>query len=279
MAEPARKTPTREHRTPERRHEASGESVLLRWVEGPDGDVELLELPLTPELFLDPQVGDTMVQGQRHSATGREIANLLEHHFRPQPDVLVTYDLKHWLIPGQPAPAPDVSVIRGVRERDLDRSSFDVAEEGVSPCLMIEVVSPLDSRIREVDLDKKVRLYQQARIPEYIIVDSLRGKGARRRYHLLGYRLGSAGRYRPIKPDSEGRVLSETTGLWFQISPEGDRVLVLEHPTGRRLLNLDEEGELRKAAEERAEREAEARKEAEAEIARLRSELERLRGN
>jgi len=63
---------------------------LERWVEGPGGRMELVEMPLTPELFLNPQVGDNMTQGSRHVNTAREIADRLEDFFRPAPDVLVT---------------------------------------------------------------------------------------------------------------------------------------------------------------------------------------------
>src|SRR6185295_3032606 len=112
-----------------------------------------------------------------------------------------------------------------------------------------------------------------------------------------------------MQPDAEGRFLSETTGIWFQASHDGQRIFLFEYPTGRRLLNLTEqeeradheakkaireakarksaeekalrEAEARKAAEEKAKaaenkaiREAEARKTAEVELARLRAELE-----
>ena len=133
---------------------------------------------------------------------------------------------------------------------------------------MIEVVS---RSVRHVDLEDKVALYEAVRIPEYLIVDQPQ-RLPHRRYVLLGYRLDAQGRYRPIAPDAKGRLLSETAGLWFQISPEGDRVLLFDAPTGRRLLSSQEE-------EERADREAKARRAAEAEIARLRAEIERLRGD
>jgi hypothetical protein len=123
------------------------------------------------------------------------------------------------------------------------------------------VVSPLDSEIRETDLDRKVKIYQDAGAPEYVIVDSTLKD---LRYRLLGYRLDRNGRYR--------------------VSPDGERVLVFEHPGGQRLLNLEETAdkllateEKARAAQEKAEREAEAREAAEAEVARLKAELERLR--
>ncbi|MFL6290604.1 MAG: Uma2 family endonuclease [Thermoanaerobaculia bacterium] len=247
--------------------------TLQRWVERPGGRIELVEMPLTPELFLNPQVGDHMTQGTRHGNTARQIADLLDDFFRPVPDVLVTFDLKHLFGPGLSQPSPDVSVIRGVRNREADRESFDVIAEGVRPCLILEVVSPLSSRIRKTDLEDKVALYRRAGIPEYLIVDSERRD---RPFRLLGYRLGPSG-YQPIAPDEEGRLLSETTGLWFQVSPDGNRVRIFEHPSGRPLLIRQEIVAKAKASEKKAKAEAEAREAAEGEIARLRAELDRLR--
>jgi Uma2 family endonuclease len=254
--------------------------TLQRWVEGPGGRMELIEMPLTPELFLNPRVGDHMTQGKRHGDTARQIADLLDDFFRPAPDVLVTFDLKHLFGPGLSQPSPDVSVIRGVRDKDADRESFDVVAEGVRPCLIIEVVSPLSSRIRKADLEDKVALYRRVGIPEYLIVDSQRRD---RRFRLLGYRMGPSG-YQPIEPDEEGRLLSETTGLWCQVSPDGNRVRFFEYPSGRPLPTRVEIDNLRKeaeekarVAEEKARAAAEARKEAEDEVGRLRAELDRLR--
>ena len=266
MAEPARKTPTTpagNSWTPEREvaEDDFEEPTLLRWVTGPEGRLELLELPLTRELFLDPQLGDTMVQGEWHAITAEEIAGILRNHFRAQADVRVFHDMKHYLVPRRPAPSPDVSVVRGLRPRRR-RTSFRVKKEGVRPSLVIEVVSP-SAEARRADLEDKVQLYQVAGIPEYLIVDSpseLTGLP----FRLLGYRLDAAGHYQPLRPDAEGRFLSETTGIWFQVSPDGQRIYLFEASTGRRLLNLTEQ-------EERANR-------AEAEAARLRAELERLRG-
>ena len=246
--------------------------MLQRWVARPDGRRELLELPLTRELFLDPQLGDTIVQGDWHDITAREIAGILESHFRPQDDVRVFHDMKHYLLPRRPAPAPDVSVVRGLRPRRR-RSSFRVKTEGVRPCLLIEVVSP-GVEARQADLVDKVELYRIAGIPEYLIVDSPSDVTGLP-FTLLGYRLDAAGRYKPMQPDAEGRFLSETTGIWFQVSPDRQRIFLFEDPTGRRLLNLTEQ-------KERANREAEARKAAEERATRaeaeLDPELERLRG-
>lgn len=271
MALPLRKPPEELFPDPAEDSETETDgSALLRWVERPGGRMELVELPLTPELFLDPQLEDKMVQGKWHEETGREIMNLLEAYFRPQPDVLVTHDMKHLFGPGLPGPAPDASVIRGIVDRDADRESFDAVKEGLVPCLVVEVVSPRNARVRRTDEVDKVRLYERVGIAEYVIVDSQR-RPRGRTYFLLGYRLDRDGRYQRIEPDAEGRLISQSTGIAFQMSPDGRRVLLFDSASGRRLLSPAEWEAL-------AAREAEARANAEAEMARLREELERLRG-
>jgi Uma2 family endonuclease len=259
MAEPPWKTPPVRRETPAPDEEPG--ITVLRWVERPDGRMEQVDLPLTVEMFLNPRIGDQILQGRRHSETILEVGALLIHHFRSSPDTLVLCDHKLFLGPGLPDPGPDLMVLRGVRNKQADRESFDVVEEGVAPSLIVEVVSPLDSEIRKADLEDKVRVYERAGIPEYLIVDSTRPD---RRFRLLGYRLDAAGRYQPIEPDAEGRLLSLEAGLWFQVSPDGNRLLLSEHPSGKRLLNLEETVEHLRRAEE--------------ETARLRKELERLRG-
>ena len=158
---------------------------------------------------------------------------MLEHRFQAEPDVLITFDLTHDLGTDLPYPAPDISVIRGVSEPEADRESFDLEAEGNRPCLIVEVVSPRSSRIRRTDLVSKVEIYVLAGIPEYVIVDSTRRD---RRFRLLGYRLGRSGRYQAIEPDDQGRILSATTDIWFQISPDGNQVLLFQYPTGKPLL-------------------------------------------
>jgi Uma2 family endonuclease len=263
MAEPAWKMPIRERWAPEPEEEET--SVLQRWIERPDGQMELLELPLTPELFLDPELDDKMVQGRWHDLTCTEISVLLRHHFRQQPDTLVFHDLKHRFGTGLSAPSPDVSVVRGLQDDPGDLDSYDAEKEGVLPSLLVEVVSPKSARVRQTDLTSKVKLYASVGILEYFIVDSPRRRRGVRRYTLLGYRLDSFGRYQSVPLDAQGRLLSETTGIWFQVNPAGDRVLLFDAATGHRLLNLNEQGERAEAAEE--------------EVARLRAEIERLRGN
>lgn len=296
MAEPARNLPPREETEPD-----DDEPVFfLRWVERPDGRLECLELPLTPEVFLDPQLEDQMTQGEWHSEATTDLAADIRDFLRSKrDDVLVLSDVKHYLgIPGLPNPAPDVSVIYGIRRSSKKKrpDSFHLVKEKARPSFVLEVVSPKNRKLREADEVDKVEIYQRVGIPEYFLVDTPREKNGFR-FDLKGYRLNPRGRYRRIQPDPEGRLLSEQTGLWFSVSPNGDRIVMVDAATGEEILPRREEkaareAEARRADREaarakreaaradqeaaRAEQEAEARRAAEAELAKLREQLDRL---
>jgi Uma2 family endonuclease len=269
--------------------EQEGVSWLQRAVRRPDGTVELLDIPLTPEDFLNPQLGDKWVQGRPHGRACLYFSDILERHLGGDEDVLVLYDVK--LLTGQRrrGPAPDVMVVRGARNPAPNLSSFNPVRQGAVPSLVIEVLSPTRS-IRRTDQEDKVQLYQRLGIPDYLVVDPPREKTGNR-FQLQGYHLGPEGLYQPIEPDGQGRLLCASVSLLFGVSFQGDRVDVLDASTGERLLSSREEEEGRKAeraareaAEERAAQEAEGRKAeraareaAEAELTRLRAEIERLR--
>jgi Uma2 family endonuclease len=265
MAEPVKRSPISEE------DDERGEVYLQRWIEHPDGRCELLMWPLTPEDFLNPQPEDTISQGELHSRTRRQLADLLDRHFRPE--ALVLEDVIHQLGPGLPSPSPDVSVILGARPGQ--RESFSVPAEGVRPDLIIEIVSPSRKSIRRVDEVDKVDAYSRAGIAEYLLIDLPR-RGNAFRLGLRGYRLDARGKYVPMGPDARGGLLCEATSLRFFV--EGNRVRVIDSRTGQPLLYSDEE-QARRMAEEAARKAAEtARKAAEAESARLREELARLKG-
>jgi len=263
MGEPARKLPTggeswTGHRVPE--EEPSGISVLQRWVERADGRMELLELPLTPELFLDPQLGDKMVQGNPHVRAIFALYELISRHLSSEPGTYVFSDLKHLIGPGL-GPAPDISVVRGLAP-DRDFESYDLRSE-VPPCFVIEIVSPSNARIRRTDEVDKVKVYEKVGIEEYLLVDLPRRANGHR-FQLKGYRMGPDRRYQPMQPDEQDRFASETTGLAFGVSPDGGRIDVFDLDTGERLLNAVEQEQMLKATQE--------------ELVRLRAEIERLKG-
>jgi Uma2 family endonuclease len=263
MAEPARIRPLRGDATPSREAPEESPCSLLRSVEGPDGRLELRDIPLTPEDFLDPQIGDMLVQGRPHDKVARDLTDLLERGLASRSEVLVLHELKHLFGPGLPGPGPDISVIVGLRDPDPDMTSYDVAATGIPPSLIIEVISPSDRRIREVDERIKPKLYARIGVEEYVMVD-LPWRANNRRFQLRGHRLDEQGRYQPMELDAQGRLFSRVTGLFFGVSAKGDRVEVFVAATGERLLSSEEEEERRKAAE--------------AELIRLREEVKRLRG-
>ncbi len=293
MAEPARKHPRGEEQEPDNEHPV----LLQRWVERPDGSLELLEIPLTPEDFLDPQLEDQWVQGIPHSHTALYLFGLVDRHFESEEEILVLFDTKLLLGPGLPGPAPDLAIVFGARGPDPeDVRSFNVIKQGVLPSLVIEVVSD-NAGLRRTDEVDKVKLYERVGIPEYLLLELPR-KANRRRFRCKGYRLSPERRYRLIEPDAEGFLLSETTQLRFGTPKEGDRVEVFDARTGKKLLSQRELGQAWKAeeqarkaaeqawkaaeqawkaAEEEAVREKQARKAAESELERLRAEVERLR--
>ena len=198
-----------------------------------------------------------MPQSRPHAKIVTTLNDLLECHFDDDPDVQVLFDMKiFWGLPGLPNPSPDIAVVRDARQ-DEGRSTFNVAEEGVRPCLILEVVSYSDAEMYRNDHEKKVELYQRVGIPEYLVVDP--SFAAEDPLLLTGYRLASDGRYRRIEPDSQGRLHSETTNLFFAPSQDGRTVRVGDARTGEWLLTAQEEkaarireSKARKAAEERA---------------------------
>jgi Uma2 family endonuclease len=269
MAQPARKIPP--HGEPETAlPNADPFRYGSRWrrVRLPNGEVTEQEIPLTPDDLLDPQLGDEVPQSRPHAKVVTTLNDLLERYFDGDPDVQVLFDMKIlWGLPGLPNPSPDIAIVRGAPLNE-GRSTFKVVEEGVLPCLIIEVVSYSDAEIYRNDHEKKVELYQRVGIPEYLVVDpSFSSEDPLR---LTGYRMGSDRRYRRIEPDSRGSLRSETTSLLFAPSEDGRTIRVGNAETGEWLLTAKEEEAAHKAAEERAQ-------EAEAELARLRAELERFK--
>ncbi|HEX6901315.1 MAG TPA: Uma2 family endonuclease [Thermoanaerobaculia bacterium] len=229
----------------------------LKSVRLPDGSSEIREVPLTAEDLLDPQVGDHVTQNSWHISTAHQLLGILQARYKSQPDVLVTCDMKIiWGIAGLESPSPDLAIIPGVRDRGRFRRSFRVKRERAQPVLVVELVSD-EPEHKSADHDKKVKIYQRAGVPEYVIADPpYTPSGCR----LTGYRLNRAGRYEPIPPDSQGRILSVTTSLGF--APAGETIDLIDAETGERLLT-----------------DSEARKRLEEENAKLRAELERLRNS
>ena len=221
----------------------------------PNGEQIDYEEPLTAADFLDPQLGDCMIQRDKHLRSNTNLFTVFDNRYANDPSVGVFSDLKMvWGIPGLKEPAPDVAVVFNLQNQDeeTDRSTFDVKKEGTCPSLVIEIMSPNYPG----DDTLKVDIYEQAHIPEYIIINPHSDK-AHLFYEIWGYRL-VAGRYKPIKPDKQGRLLSQTTNVLFSVHDKGRRLRLRDARTGKWLLNA-RETEAALLTETRARLEAEDR--------------------
>ena len=241
--------------------------------------------PLTPENFLDPQEGDYFVQGTRHYLDCRKAYSLFASLHQGKTGWSVFGDLKLVLrVEGIPNPAPDVMVIPNVKDPSRPRGLFDVQEEGTRPLFILEVVS---SRYREADREKKVWIYEQAGVVEYVFIDAWWQEEAPEavQYEVVGYCL-QAGKYVPMPQDERGFFYSAVNEVWIGVVEGGKDFCVIDARTGERIVPPEEytrmalaqaqaEALARTQAEHRAQ-EAERRALAlEAELARLRGELAR----
>ena len=229
----------------------------------PNDPDHLEPVPLTLEDVLHPEEGDFIVHSDRHETDRMYLTAVLRARLEAHGRAIVLSDVRvAWDVPDLRPHGPDVMVIPGLRER-RDWSTFDVAEEGVRPALMIEITSP---ETRENDVVWKVAHYARAGVAQYVIVDNI-GRRGERQLQLLDYRLvGDTYRLQPS--DERGWVYLELADLWVGV--EGDHVVCYaddgtafgDYAT---VVQQAAEAEARaRAAEEQAQREAAARAEAEA---------------
>lgn len=243
----------------------------------PNGDYELDRVPLTLRDVLHPQEEDFIVHSFEHEATCTYLQNILQARLAHDPSAVVLRDVRiSWDLPELKPHGPDIAVVFGVRER-RNWSTFDVAQEGARPALIIEVTSP---ETRRNDLYDKLMEYDQAGVAFYIIVDAYERRGVPN-WRLLGFQNTPEG-YLVLPPNERGRLWMEPVRLWIGLhnhhiecydeagNPIGDYVQVKAALT---------EAEARAAeAEKRAAAEAEARAAAETRLRELEQELRRLRG-
>jgi len=237
-----------------------------RWV----GDEQV---PLTEEDLLDPQEGDSVSEHTWHQWVVRKLCEILEELFvsRGRRDVLVGGNLKMlWRDPQIKKVAPDVVVIPSVDHPGQGRKSFDEKKEGTRPVFALEVTSESTA---PTDLLKKPKIYQQAKVEEYFILDSLATP-----WTLVGRRLHPAtGRYRKIRPDRQGLLLAASLDVLFAIGGDGQSVDLVDARSGKKLRDLHAEAEARRIAEEHGRAEAEARRIAEERRRAAEEEIRRLR--
>ena len=196
------------------------------------------------------------------------------------PDAYISGNDFIYYVEGDPTKrvSPDCYILLDLPPRPQAlRRSFKIWEEGKAPNVVFEFTSP---KTRKQDREEKFDLYENTlKVAEYFLFDPL---NQYLRPRLQGYRLTN-GAYQPIVPDADGRMLSAETGIRLFTD---NALLRFIHPkTGEVILThteldalKEQETQRANAETQRANAEAGARQEAEVEIARLKAELARLRG-
>ena len=240
----------------------------------------------TQESHLYPDTdGKPMAASDKHRLALTQLLSRLGAFFRQTPEVYVSGDLLMYYLQGDPRKvvSPDVLVAFGIGQKL--RRTYLVWEEGKPPDFVMEFSS---ATTYERDLREKFRLYARLGIAEYFFAD------IERLYlptPLMGFRL-AAGGYAPVSPGSGGAGHSSVLDLDFHLHEER---LHLYHPPTQQWIptpeqaaevRADQEALARQQETARVDQEARARQQetaraeaAEAEIAALRAELARRRGN
>ena len=229
--------------------------------------------------------GKPMAASDDHRRVLMRILRVLEAFFSANPDVYVSGDLLMYYVQGDPrkAVAPDVLVSFGIGQKS--RRTYLVWQEGKPPDFVMELAS---KSTYESDLGEKMQIYAALGIADYFLCDI---EGLYLPTPLMGFTL-IEGVYEPIEAATDGSLHSAALGLDFHMRP-GD-LRLYDAQTRQWLLTPEEaadaraeqEAIARRQADARAEQEAIARRQAdtrveaaEMEVAELRAELARLRGN
>jgi Uma2 family endonuclease len=235
-----------------------------RYVEkkGSNGRVEFDQIPLTVEDVLHPEEGDVILESDEHDNDCVYLKTVFKARLAHDGTAVVLSDCRvAWDVPGVRPHGPDITVVCGVRQHK-PWSTFDVAQEGVRPQLVMEITSP---ETRDNDLKDKRREYYRAGVEYYVIVDQYSHRGGRK-LRLLGYRRGKRG-YEKLPLSPEDRLWLPPVELWLGIE---DGRVVCYTPQGERIGDYTEidqarqaEAQARQAAEQQAQAEAQARQAAE----------------
>jgi Uma2 family endonuclease len=216
----------------------------------------MMALPLEHEIEIEypDSDGQPMAETTLHRKVMSNVIGALERRYADVPDVWVGGNLFLYYEKGNLAKcvAPDVLLAQGVAKRD--RRTYLLWEEK-TPSLIFEITS---KKTWSED-QSKPQLYERLGVAELVLFDPYEEYLEPR---LQGYRL-ARGRYRPIRPNRDGSLDLQTTGV--TVRPEGERLRLVDTATGEKLLWEEELEKALRAAEERAQALAE-------ELSRLRGE-------
>ena len=254
----------------------------------------------TEERQLYPDTdGQPMAVSDDHRRVLIRVLRVLETFFTQNPDVYVSGDILMYYAQGDPRKvvAPDVLVTFGIAQKA--RQTYRVWQEGKPPDFVMELAS---ESTYQKDLDEKMEIYAGLGITDYFLCDI---EGLYLPAPLMGFTLVDR-RYQAIPQTREGGIASAVLGLelhlrlgdlqfydpstreWLltpdeaaEVRAEAAESLARQEATARAEAEslARQEATARAEAESLARQEATARAEAESETARLRAEIERLRGN
>ena len=192
--------------------------------------------------------GKPMAETDTHRTEMIWAIECLKRHFQPQPLVYVTGNILFYYVEDDPKKcfSPDVVVVRGVPSHL--RRTYLLWEEGKAPCFVLEVTS---RKTRSVDWNKKLQLYAQLGVHEYVMFDPL--DEYLRHAPLQLMRLEGT-KYVVASPEGDGSLLSRELGLKLLLL-EG-RLRFQDLSTGKLLMDLSETDDERIQAEMQARLEA-----------------------
>jgi len=173
--------------------------------------------------------GKPMAETDLHRNLMMSLIGALRWRYRDDPLVYVSGNLLLYYQEGDPrrSTAPDVFVVKGVPAHD--RRTYLLWEEGVAPCVAIELTS---RKTRREDVRGKPELYARLGIREYFMFDPMEEY---LRPALQGNRLGVSGGYVAIKPEPGGALVSVELGL--RLERAGRRLRLWDLGTGEELLD------------------------------------------
>lgn len=145
------------------------------------------------------------METERHRKQMNLLIEVLEYHWAERADWYAGGNMFIYFSPEQVKTqdfrGPDFFAVLGVPKRE--RKSFVCWQEGMTPDVVIELLS---DKTRAFDKNEKKQIYQdRLRVPEYFYFDP-------HTYEWAGFVL-RAGRYEPIVPDEQNRLISQRLGL------------------------------------------------------------------
>jgi Uma2 family endonuclease len=213
------------------------------------------DFPTLQQIEYPESDGKPMGETDVHRREMAQIIEMLILFFQSVPDVYVSGNLMFYYEEGNPSAvtSPDVFVVKGVH-KGL-RRAYKLWEEKQPPVTVFEITS---RSTRLEDKGNKRALYAMLGVREYFLFDPL---AEYLKPPLQGFRLVDE-EYIAIDQAEDGSLISQELGLWM--FREDTYLRMVDRATNQPLLRPAELEAARLAAEE--------------EVARLRAELARLKG-